>query len=303
LTSFAIKKTNAQLLGLAGFVALSLLFIFIATRTDQQGRRTGSLLLASFASAGMFLHAAASANKLIQSRKTLENMRAPAAAWTPFLRNCLRDTSLTWLVLALTLMVQVALRPAPKPYWLSAGALGSLAACLGTVYSLAQSELMPRMRNAIHPAAAFAVILPLVLGGPAMLNTAFAAQPGALLALALLCWPALTAALLLRWRGPPALCAGARNGEHSLLLGWLARMRRYALLKRGVSVVDDCKLDWHSLAASALCVFFIDLMSSAGPGGALTANHLLGMAALVYHAYHLLAVRDLHWRSPSGAMR
>jgi hypothetical protein len=305
LTPFAIKNTNAQLLGLAGFVALSLLFIVIATQTDQQGRSTGSLLLATFASAGMFLHAAGSANDLITTRKTLENMRAPAGAWTPFLRSCLRGTSVTWLVLAVTLMLQFELRPAPKPAWLSAGALVSLAACLGTIYSLAQSELMPRVRNVVHPAVTFVVIIPLVLGGPAMLNTGFAAEPGAALALILLCWPALAAGLLLHWRGPPALPAPNRDEDHAMMLNWLARMRRYSLLKRGVSMVDDRKLDWHNLAASAVCVFFVDLMSSTSPGGALTANHLLGMTALVYHAYHMLAVRDLHWRAfvAPGGMR
>jgi len=305
MTAPAVKKPKTYVSGLAGFVGVSLLFMLIAAHTDQQGRSTGSLLLATFACVGMFMFAASRANNLVKARTTLENLRAPTAAWTPLLRNCLRETSVTWLVLGGMLMLQLALRPGSKAHWLSAGALVSLAACLGMLQSLAQSALMPRLRGVIHPAAAFIVIVPLLLCSPLVMKTDFAAQPGIALAAAVLCWPALATGLLLRWRGPPVLGAAGLDEGHAFLRGWLARMRRYSLLKRGVAIVDDRKLDWHNLTASAVCVFFIDLMSSTSAGGALTANHLLGMAALVYHAYHLLAVRDLHWRTfvAPGGMR
>lgn len=305
MTAPAVKKPKTHVFVLAAFVGIGLLFMLIAARTDQQGRSTGSLLLATFACVGMFMFAASRANNLVKARKTLENLRAPATAWTPFLRNCLRETSVTWLVLAGTLTLQLALRPGSKPHWLSAGALVSLAACLGMLQSLAQSELMPRLRGMIHPAAAFIVSVPLVLGSPIVLDTEFAAKPGIALATAVLCWPALAAGLLLRWRGPPVLRAAGRDDGNARLLDWLARLRRYSLLKRGVAIIDDRKFDWHSIAASGSCVFLLDLMASTGTGGALTINHLLGMIALVYQAYHLLSVRDLHWRTfvAPGGMR
>jgi hypothetical protein len=298
-----------HLLGLTGFVGLTMLFMLVGTQTDQHGRGVGTMLLATFASVGMFLHAASSAGNLVKARKTLENLRAPAAAWTPFLRGCLRDTSLTWLVLAAALMVQLALRPAPKPNWLGAAALVSLAACMGMLYALCQSDLLPRLRKVCHPAAAFAAALLLVLGGPLMLDTAFTELPGAgpvlPLALAALCWPALAGGLLLHWRGPPTLSAPGNEDANVRMLSWLARMRRYSLLKRGVAIAGDRKLDWHSLAGGASFTAVLRMMNSTGTGDALTANHLLGMAALVYQAYHLLAVRDLHWRSflAPGGMR
>lgn len=305
MTPFAFKKPGLHLAGLAGFLGLSMLFTLIGAMTDHKGRGVGTVLLATFACVGMFLHATACANSLITARKTLEHLRAPASAWSPFLHRFLRETSVTWLVLVATLTLQLALRPAPAPHWLAAAALVSLAACLGALLALGQSELMPRLRKICHPAAAFLLAVPLVLSGPVMLNTAFAEQPGAALALAALCWPALAAGLLLHWRGPPALPAAGGAKDQDRMLNWLARMRRYSMLKRGVTIVDDRKLDWHTLAGSALCTYFLGMMNSTGAGEALTANHLLGMGGLVYQAYHLLTVRDLHWRSfvAPGGMR
>ncbi|SFU36877.1 hypothetical protein [Pseudoduganella namucuonensis] len=297
---------TTHVVGLTSFACVAVLCIVISSAAGQGAQSVCSVVLASMATFGMFAYAAGSARRLADASKTLGQLRAPAAAWTRFLRDFLGTTSITWLVLSVMLMLQFELRPAPKPHWLSAGALVSLSACLGVLFSLTLSDLLPRLRAAIHSGMAFVVMVSLLIIGLFQLNSAFAAQAGTPLAAAVLCWPALALGLLWRWQKQPAYRWSEKPADLPFLARWLSLITRYQMLGNGARTTMEGKIDWHGAAAYGAGSLLVTLLAETSTGEALTLGHLLGVFGFVYVAYHSLRVRDLHWRTfvaPGGMRR
>ena len=282
------------------FGAMWLLMLVLALTEPAGGTNGAGTALAQLACLCMLIHCEGQKEALRDAASRFENRCAPSAAWTACVRGSLRSLSLGWLLLLCGTTLYFVL-PGRAAHGLAAGALLSLAACLGTASALRRTALLPggAWANRCATAALLAIVAAQFLPGSGSRSDWLAALPPAVLLSLLLAWPVMAALLARRWRSQPASRGAAAVGQRSSDLHLWRHLQRYTMLNEGMPQRDGSMKPLGAgarLLLLALVPVFTVMYLRASWGMQLNGLHLQGLVIVATVGSASLLMRDLHWR-------
>jgi len=303
-TPFTKPQHGAALVMFGG---MWLLMLALALTEPASGTNGAGTALAQLACLCMLIHCQGQMEALRDAGSRFENRCAPSAAWTACVRGSLRSLSLGWLLLlcGTTLYFVLSARTA---HGLAAGALLSLAACLGTASALRRTALLPggAWANRCATVALLAIVAAQFLPGSDARLDWLAALPSAVLLPLLLAWPVISALLALRWRAQPVSQGVTAIGKRSSDLRLRRHLQRYTMLNEGILQQDGSTRQLGTgvrLLLLALVPVFTVMYLRASWGMQLNGLHLQGLVIVATIGSASLLMRDLHWRrmlAPGG---